>query len=127
MRVVGSDHLVLTVASIQRTVDFYARVMGMEKVVFGPEKRVALAFGSHKINLHEVGNEFSPRAELAKPGTADLCFLVDDFDAIEGRLAVEGVPILEGPVERTGARGKLRSIYIRDPDQNLIELSVYED
>ena len=91
MKVISIDHLVLTVASIARTVAFYERVLGMQAQVFGPENRVALIFGQQqnlqKINLHELGQEFEPKARLARPGTADLCFIVDDFDAIATKLA----------------------------------------
>lgn len=125
MRVTGFDHLVLTVASIERTADFYERVLGMTREVFGPERRTALRFGPHKINLHEQGREFEPKAEAPTPGSADLCFLVEGFEDIARHLAAEGVPILAGPVERTGARGPIVSYYIRDPDLNLIELSHY--
>ena len=126
MKVVAIDHLVLTVASIARTVAFYERVLGMQSRSFGPEGRVALLFGAQKINLHEVGHEFEPKALLARPGTADLCFIVDDFDHIAAGLRAENVAVLEGPAERMGARGKIRSIYLRDPDGNLIELSSYD-
>ncbi|MEL6372420.1 MAG: VOC family protein [Pseudomonadota bacterium] len=121
----GFDHLVLTVRSIDATVRFY-QALGMSKVVFGPQERVALAFGDHKINLHEAGREFEPKAIAPTPGSADLCFIVDDLDAMASKLAAEAVPLLEGPVTRTGARGPIRSLYVRDPDGNLIELSVYE-
>lgn len=127
MKVIGFDHLVLTVASIERTVAFYTRALGMTHEVFGPEKRSALRFGAHKINLHQADNMFSPRAEHPAPGSGDICLLVDDFDGIEAQLAANGVPILVPPSERTGARGKLKSIYIRDPDGNLVELSMYAD
>lgn len=125
MKVVGFDHLVLTVASIARTVEFYERVLGMASEVFGPQRRTALKFGTQKINLHEKGKEFEPRAHLAATGTGDICLLVDSLDGIEAHLAAHGVAILEGPVARTGARGALKSYYIRDPDQNLVELSTY--
>lgn len=125
MKVVGLDHFVLTVASIDRTVDFYEKVLGMKKSVFGPDRRVALLFGAHKINLHEVGHEFSPRAERPVAGSGDLCFLVDDIDAVAAHLESHGVEVIEGPGERAGARGTIWSFYIRDPDQNLIELSAY--
>lgn len=127
MKVIGLDHLVLTVASIERTVAFYTRALGMTHEVFGPEKRSALRFGPHKINLHQADNMFSPRAEHPMMGSGDLCFLVDDFDGIEAQLAANGVPILVPPSDRTGARGTLRSIYLRDPDGNLVELSTYKD
>jgi catechol 2,3-dioxygenase-like lactoylglutathione lyase family enzyme len=125
LRVTGFDHLVLTVASIERTADFYERVLGMTREVFGPERRTALRFGPHKINLHERGKEFEPKAEAPTPGSADLCFLVEGFEDIADHLAAQGVTILAGPAERTGARGRIVSYYIRDPDLNLIELSHY--
>jgi len=125
MKVVGFDHMVLTVASIARTVEFYERVLGMTSEVFGPQRRTALKFGSQKINLHEKGKEFAPRAHLAATGTGDFCLIVDSLEGIEAHLSAHGVAILEGPVARTGARGTLKSYYIRDPDQNLVELSTY--
>ena len=126
MRVVSLDHLVLTVRSIEATCAFYAGVLGMEVVTFG-EGRKALAFGSQKINLHEPGKEFEPKAGQATPGSADLCFLTDPpLSEVVEHLNSLGVSILEGPVARTGAVGPLRSVYFRDPDANLIELSVYE-
>jgi catechol 2,3-dioxygenase-like lactoylglutathione lyase family enzyme len=126
MRVVSLDHLVLTVRSIEATCAFYARVLGMEVVTFG-EGRKALAFGSQKINLHERGKEFEPKAGHPTPGSADVCFITDAplAEVIE-HLNSLGVSILEGPVARTGAVGPLLSVYFRDPDANLIEVSVYE-
>ena len=126
MHVVGLDHLVLTVASIERTVDFYTRVLGMTAEQFGPQRRWALKFGSHKINLHEKGREFEPRAATALPGSADLCFLVDDLAVLPAHLAACGVQVMMGPVPRAGARGEITSFYVRDPDHNLIELSHYD-
>lgn len=125
MKVVGIDHLVLTVASIERAVDFYQRVLGMTAEQFGPQKRWALAFGTQKINLHESGREFDPKAAVALPGTADLCFVVEDFAGVPAHLAACGVEIMMGPVPRNGARGPMMSYYFRDPDQNLIEVSSY--
>lgn len=125
MRVVGLDHLVLTVTDIERSVDFYVRVLGMTREVFGPSQRTALRYGSHKINLHEQGREFEPKAAMPTAGSADLCFMVTGFDKLPAHLAAHGVRILEGPVPRTGALGPIESYYIRDPDQNLIELSRY--
>jgi catechol 2,3-dioxygenase-like lactoylglutathione lyase family enzyme len=117
------DHLVLTVADIEATVDFYTRVLGMLLVTFG-EGRKALAFGTQKINLHQVGREFEPKAERPTPGSADLCFIVATrLDDVIAHLNEQGVAIVEGPVQRTGATGPIRSVYVRDPDQNLIELS----
>ena len=125
MRVDRLDHLVLTVADINRTVDFYRRVLSMEKIEFG-EGRVALGFGAQKINLHQAGREFEPRAGSAQPGSADLCFIVD-IPVVEARVELErlGVEIIDGPVARTGARGEILSVYFRDPDANLIEISNY--
>ncbi|WP_318520359.1 VOC family protein [Photobacterium leiognathi] len=119
------DHLVLTVKDIDETVRFYTSVMGMEKIEFG-EGRIALAFGQQKINLHQLGNEFEPKAQHVGAGSADLCFIIDTpiQQAIDG-LAAKGVNILEGPVYRTGALGKIISAYFRDPDGNLIEVSNY--
>jgi catechol 2,3-dioxygenase-like lactoylglutathione lyase family enzyme len=113
---------VLTVQDVERTVDFYARVLGMEPVTFGEDRR-ALAFGEQKLNLHEAGHEFEPKAQRPTPGSADLCFLTDATTSdVVGRLEAEGVAIEAGPVERTGARGTILSVYFRDPDGNLIEV-----
>jgi catechol 2,3-dioxygenase-like lactoylglutathione lyase family enzyme len=123
MQIDHLDHLVLTVADIEATLDFYTRVLGMQVVIFG-EGRKALAFGQQKINLHQAGREFEPKAERPTPGSADLCFIVaTPLDAVIAHLERQGVAIIEGPVQRTGATGPIRSVYLRDPDQNLIELS----
>ncbi|KAF2221470.1 biphenyl-2,3-diol 1,2-dioxygenase III-related protein [Elsinoe ampelina] len=122
------DHVVLTCKSIPDTIAFYTS-LGMEHEPFG-EGRNALKFGTQKINLHQAGAEFEPKATLAKPGTADLCFIVStNVDEVLGKLKREGIEILEGGqvVTRTGARGQLRSVYMRDPDGNLIELSNYTE
>ena len=125
MRVGRLDHLVLTVASIEATVEFYTRVLGMEVMTFGAG-RTALAFGTSKINLHQAGKEFEPKALRPTPGSADLCLIVeDDIAEILAELAAAGVPVEQGPVERTGAAGPIISCYLRDPDRNLIELSNY--
>ena len=124
MRVTGFDHLVLTVASIERTCDFYGRVLGMEREVFA-DARTALKFGSQKFNLHEAGKEFEPKAASPTPGSADICLTVDNLEAARARLDAEHVRIVEGPVPRTGARGPVLSLYCRDPDGNLVELSEY--
>jgi len=125
VRVDRLDHLVLTVADIGATVGFYTRVLGMTAVTFGPG-RTALTFGASKINLHEAGREFEPRALRPTPGSADVCLIVDDdIGEVIAELAVAGIAIEEGPVARTGATGPIVSCYIRDPDQNLIELSNY--
>lgn len=127
MRIDRLDHLVLTVRDADTAIDFYTRVLGMEEVTFG-EGRKALVFGHSKINLHVAGHEFEPKAANPAPGTADLCFIVRDalMDVVD-KLADEGVRIEQGPVSRTGALGKIISVYLRDPDQNLIELSNYVD
>lgn len=125
MNVDRLDHFVLTVRSIENTVRFYKTVMGMERVEFG-DGRVALSFGNQKINLHELGNEFEPKALNVKDGSADLCFIIDTFiEDVISELKELGVSVIEGPVERTGATGKIISAYFRDPDGNLIEVSNY--
>jgi catechol 2,3-dioxygenase-like lactoylglutathione lyase family enzyme len=125
VRVDRLDHLVLTVADIGATVGFYTHVLGMKAVTFGPG-RTALTFGISKINLHEAGREFEPKALRPTPGSADVCLVVDDdIDEVIAELAAAGIAIEEGPVARTGATGPIVSCYIRDPDQNLIELSNY--
>ena len=117
------DHLVLTVADLDATLDFYTRILGTAHTRFG--ERHAVSFGSQKINLHVVGKEFSPRAAHATAGSGDLCFLIEGkLEDAEAHLNAQDIAIEEGPVERTGATGPLRSLYIRDPDNNLIELSV---
>jgi catechol 2,3-dioxygenase-like lactoylglutathione lyase family enzyme len=124
VRIDRLDHLVLTVADIDATVEFYTRVLGMEAVTFGAGR--ALAFGRSKINLHRAGHEFEPKAHRPTPGSADLCLIAaDPLEQVIRGLAAHGVPIEEGPVERTGATGPIRSVYFRDPDRNLIEVSNY--
>lgn len=119
------DHLVLTVRDIEASCEFYARVMGMRVVTFGAGRK-ALEFGTQKINLHQVGQEFAPHAQTPLPGSADLCFIAETpLKDVIATLESNGVPLLEGPVERTGATGKIRSVYFRDPDGNLIEVSNY--
>jgi catechol 2,3-dioxygenase-like lactoylglutathione lyase family enzyme len=125
MRVNHLDHLVLTVKDIEASVLFYTRVLGMRETTFGGGRK-ALVFGSSKINLHQVGHEFEPKAALPTPGSADICLIVDDdLDSVQAQLAAAGVPVEVGPVEQTGAVGEMMSVYIRDPDQNLVELSNY--
>lgn len=125
MQVNRIDHLVLTVKDIEATVQFYSSVMGMEKVQFA-EGRVALSFGQQKINLHQLGREFEPKAQHVKNGSADLCFIIDTpVNEAVRELEAKGVQIIEGPVQRTGALGKINSVYFRDPDGNLIEVSNY--
>ena len=119
------DHLVLTVANIGITCDFYARVLGMKKVTFGGG-RIALAFGRQKINLHPAGNEYDPKAVTPMPGSGDLCFIAaEPMDDVIAHLNAQEVEIIEGPGERTGAIGPINSVYFRDPDGNLIEVSNY--
>jgi catechol 2,3-dioxygenase-like lactoylglutathione lyase family enzyme len=125
MRVNRFDHVVLTVASIDATVGFYTQVLGMAAVTFGAG-RTALQFGTSKINLHQAGHEFEPKARRPTPGSEDLCFIVDDpIDDVLTQLEAAGIVIEEGPVARTGATGEIISCYLRDPDGNLIELSNY--
>lgn len=123
------DHLVLTVRDLDATVRFYGDGLGMEVRRFGPNReRVALHFGSQKINLHEVGKEFEPKAERPTPGSGDLCFLADQPVAeLKERLEAAGLRVIEGPVARTGAVAELLSIYLRDPDGNLIEIANEQD
>lgn len=121
------DHLVLTVADIEASCAFYARVLGMQVVTFG-EGRKALAFGAQKINLHRHGHEFEPKAARPTPGSADLCLVTrTPMAQVLEHLQAEHVAVLEGPVPRTGARGPFTSVYFRDPDANLIEVSRYPD
>ena len=126
MRVTSLDHLVLTVRDIAATCAFYENVLGMRAITFGGGRR-ALCFGSQKINLHAFGKEFEPKAGQPTPGSADLCFLIDSpLAEFAEHLQHLNVPVVEGPVLRTGALGPIRSVYFRDPDTNLIEVSVYE-
>ena len=125
VRIDRLDHLVLTVADIDATVEFYTSVLGMQAVTFGAG-RSALTFGLSKINLHQAGREFEPKAGRPTPGSADLCLIAaDPLERVIEELAAHDVPIEEGPVERTGATGPILSVYFRDPDQNLIEVSNY--
>lgn len=123
MKIERLDHLVLTVASIEATSDFYRTALGMEVVAFG-EGRKALTFGSQKINLHQAGAEFLPKADRPTPGSGDLCFLTSTpLDEVIAHLEALKIAVEEGPVARTGATGPIRSIYLRDPDGNLLEVS----
>ncbi len=127
MKMERLDHFVLTVRSIPATCNFYSRVLGMEVVIFG-EGRKALQFGRQKINLHERGKEFDPKAMYPTPGSGDLCFITEvPLPQVIDYVRSCGVEILEGPVKRTGAVGPIESVYIRDPDGNLIEVSNYLD
>ena len=121
------DHIVLTTRDREGCVRFYSEVLGMKLESFQTPgaQRWALKFGNQKINLHEWGKEFEPRAHVAAPGTLDLCFIAAvPLEQVIERLNKLGVPILEGPVPKTGAVSKIRSVYVRDPDLNLIEISV---
>jgi len=117
------DHLVLTVRDIAITISFYSQVLGMQEISFCGDRK-ALKFGNHKINLHEYGKEIEPKAEYPMPGSADLCFITSTpIKEVEKHIRTCGINIVEGPVRRTGAKGNILSIYLRDPDGNLLELS----
>ena len=125
MKIDRIDHLVLTVASVDATCEFYSRVLGMEAVEFA-EGRKALTFGRQKINLHQRGREYEPKALRPTPGSADLCFVSSEPIAqVVAHLRACAIRIEQGPVARTGASGPIESVYLRDPDGNLIEISVY--
>ena len=122
------DHLVLTTAKETQCIDFYTRVLGMtlESFVGGtpPVERKAFKYGNQKINLHIKGKEFEPKADIPTPGSLDLCFIADrPLTEVIAKLKKEAWPIIEGPILRTGARSKINSVYVRDPDLNLIEIS----
>jgi len=121
------DHVVLTTRDLPACLRFYAGVLGMKQETFQTptETRIALKFGNQKINVHEWGREFTPRAHVAAPGTLDLCFIsAVPLEKIIENLEKNNVSIIEGPVLKTGAVHKLRSVYVRDPDLNLVEISV---
>ena len=119
------DHVVMTVQSVADTCAFYERVLGMRSVTFAGDRR-AVAFGRQKINLHQAGREFEPKADLAAPGTVDICLITTTpLAEVVAHLGRCEVPIIEGPVSKTGALGPIRSVYFRDPDRNLIEVSNY--
>jgi catechol 2,3-dioxygenase-like lactoylglutathione lyase family enzyme len=119
------DHIVLTVFDIDRTLDFYSRVLGMEPVTFAGGRR-ALAFGRQKLNLHQAGREYEPKALKPAPGAIDLCFIASTaLDQVIASLKESNVAIIEGPVAKTGALGPMQSVYFRDPDGNLVEVSNY--
>ena len=119
------DHLVLTVASLEKTCAFYSRVLGFEVITFLGDRK-ALGFGQQKINLHQIDHTYDPKAFRPTAGSGDLCFIASTpIAVIMEELSAAGISIEIGPVERTGAKGKILSVYIRDPDQNLIEISNY--
>ena len=123
MKIDRIDHFVLTVASIEAACAFYERALGMEIVTFGGG-RTALSFGEYKINLHEAGREFEPKSRVPTPGSGDFCLVTDTpLDDLIAHLTALGIAIEDGPVPRTGATGPLSSIYIRDPDGNLVEIA----
>lgn len=125
MRIDRIDHFVLTVASIEVTCAFYRDVLGMEVVTFADGRR-ALSFGAQKINLHEAGREFEPKAARPTAGSGDFCLISDTpLEQVIAELQAHGIAIEEGPVSRTGATGPIRSVYIRDPDDNLVEIANY--
>ena len=125
MKIDRIDHFVLTVRDLDATCAFYSRVLGMEVITFAGGRK-GLAFGAQKINLHLAGREFEPKAHRATPGSGDFCLIttVPLADVI-AHVASCGVEIIEGPVDKTGATGALRSVYFRDPDLNLVEVSNY--
>ena len=119
------DHIVLTTRDKDACIRFYAGMLGMKLESFS-ENRLALHFGSQKINLHEWGKEFTPRAHVAVPGSLDLCFIAStSLENVIEKLQASNIRIIEGPVMKTGAKGPMRSVYVRDPDLNLVEISVY--
>ena len=121
------DHVVLTTRDLSSCLHFYSEVLGMkiEKFQTPTGTRIALKFGNQKINVHEWGREFTPRAHVAAPGTLDLCFIAAiSLDDVVRKLKQNNINILEGPVMKTGATSKIRSVYVRDPDLNLVEISV---
>ncbi|MCK9859291.1 VOC family protein [Paenibacillus sp. ATY16] len=125
VKIEALDHLVLTVASIEKTAAFYEKVLNMEVIVFG-DNRKALLFGRQKFNLHEAGKEFEPKARNPRPGSADFCLVTKTpMDEVIRHLAACEVQVEEGPVARTGAVGTIVSVYFRDPDFNLVEVSNY--
>ncbi|GAB1603609.1 glyoxalase domain-containing protein 5-like isoform X1 [Argonauta hians] len=120
------DHFVITVKDMEQTVSFYTKVLGMDLISFKGGSRKALKFGNQKINLHEHGREFEPKASEPMPGSADVCFITQTrIPDVVYHLKACNVPVVEGPVERTGAEGPILSVYVRDPDDNLVEISNY--
>ncbi len=127
MKIDAVDHLVLTVKDIEATCAFYSTALGMKVLTFG-EDRKALAFGSQKINLHQQGKEFDPKAHRPTPGSGDICLITSvALPEVVSHLKACNIEVIDGPVKRTGAVGTLLSVYFRDPDLNLIEVSNYLD
>lgn len=128
MKISNFDHFVLTVNNIQDSLDFYNGILGMEKITFnkGDIKGYAVKFGHSKINFHEVGNEFEPKAKVPTPGSADFCLVTSTpINDVVKEIRSKGCDIIQGPVEKSGAYGKIISVYLRDPDDNLVEISNY--
>jgi catechol 2,3-dioxygenase-like lactoylglutathione lyase family enzyme len=126
MKIDRIDHIVITAFDVERTLDFYSRVLGMEPITFADGRR-GLAFGRQKLNLHQSGREFEPKALKPTPGSMDLCFITEaPLADVVAELKAHGVAIAGGPVPKTGALGPMTSVYFRDPDGNLIEVSNYE-
>lgn len=127
MDLTGIDHLVLTVSDVERTCEFYERVLGAEPITFAGGRR-GLRVGDQKLNLHPAGDEYEPRATVAEPGTDDFCLLTETpVEAVAADLREAGVELVEGPVEKVGARGPMDSVYLRDPDGNLVEVARYRE
>ena len=125
MKIESIDHVVLTVRDLDRTCEFYQSVLGFELVTFGAARK-GLRFGRQKLNLHVYGKEFEPKALHPTPGSLDLCFITTTpLDEVRRELGEKGISIEVGPVEKVGAVGKLLSVYVRDPDHNLIEIANY--
>jgi catechol 2,3-dioxygenase-like lactoylglutathione lyase family enzyme len=125
MKILNIDHIVLTVKNIDKTIEFYSGLLGMDALSFGMDRK-SLNFGNQKINLHQFGKEFEPKADIPTPGSMDICFITGTpIMEVLNELKEKNIEIIEGPVKRTGANGPIESIYIRDPDGNLIELSNY--
>ena len=125
MKISHIDHLVLTVADLDATCEFYSRVLSMEVVTFGGGRR-ALSFGHQKINLHQHGHEFEPKAARPTPGSVDICLIAEtQISDVLAYLKACNVAVEQGPIARTGAKGPINSVYFRDPDSNLIEISNY--
>ena len=121
------DHLVLTVSDVNKTCEFYEKVLGFEIITFGQGRR-AMAFGKQKFNLHQAGQELEPKALCPTPGSMDLCLITSlALEIVVEKLKLAAVPIEAGPITRTGAQGPILSVYIRDPDHNLIEISSYDE
>jgi catechol 2,3-dioxygenase-like lactoylglutathione lyase family enzyme len=127
MKIANLDHIVLTVQDIDRTVEFYTRVLGMKVKTFGPnQSRIGLTFGSQQINLHQVGTDINPLAGRPTPGSGDFCLIAETPIAeVVRELKEHGVDIELGPVQRSGALGMMESVYFRDPDGNLVEVANY--